>query len=169
MCFPTQTTGVVPEEPDFDLNEKDQPTRVQDIASIKRWEGLRLEAYMPTPNDVPTIGYGHTHTAKMGMVITEAEAERLLRVDLKWAREAVNNYVTVPLTQPQYDALVSFVFNVGATAFRKSTMLRKLNASDFVGAANEFPRWNKQKGKVLRGLTNRRLYEKAKFLSGTEQ
>lgn len=167
MCFPTTTKGTVPEEPDALLNDKGQPTRVHDIDSIKRWEGLRLEAYMPTPNDVPTIGYGHTHSAYMGMVITEREAEELLRLDLKWSREAVNEYVEVPLSQEQYDALVSFVFNVGGTAFRRSTMLRKLNASDYVGAANEFPRWNKQKGKVLRGLTNRRLYEKAKFLSGT--
>jgi lysozyme len=142
---------------------------VKDIDSIKRWEGLRLEAYMPTPNDVPTIGYGHTKTARMGMVITEVEAERLLRSDLQWSREAVNGYVEVPLSQEQYDALVSFVFNVGGSAFRRSTLLRKLNAYDYVGAADEFPRWNKQKGKVLRGLTNRRMYERAKFLSGTTQ
>jgi lysozyme len=103
------------------------------------------------------------------MVITEVEAERLLRSDLQWSREAVNGYVEVPLSQEQYDALVSFVFNVGGSAFRRSTLLRKLNAYDYVGAADEFPRWNKQKGKVLRGLTNRRMYERAKFLSGTTQ
>jgi lysozyme len=169
MCFPTPTKGVVPEEPDALLNDKDQPTVVKDIDSIKKWEGLRLEAYMPTPNDVPTIGYGHTKTARMGMVINEAKAERLLRSDLEWSREAVNGYVDVPLSQEQYDALVSFVFNVGGSAFRRSTLLRKLNAYDYVGAADEFPRWNKQKGKVLRGLTNRRMYERAKFLSGTTQ
>jgi len=141
--------------------------RVEDIDHIKKWEALRLKAYLPTPNDVPTIGYGHTKTAKMGMVITEKDAERLLREDLDWVEEALEELVEVPLSQPQYDALASFVFNIGRTGFAKSTLLRKLNASDYVGAAEEFPRWNKQKGKVLKGLTRRRADEREMFLRGT--
>ena len=146
-----------------------QPMRVEDINHIKKWEALRLKAYMPTPNDVPTIGYGHTKTAKMGMVITEEDAERLLREDLDWVEEALEELVEVPLSQPQYDALASFVFNIGRTNFAKSTLLRKLNASDYAGAAQEFPRWNKQKGKVLKGLTRRRADEREMFLRGTHE
>jgi len=143
------------------------PTKVGDIDFIKKHEGLRLTAYMPTKNDVWTIGYGHTKTAKRGMKITESDAESLLRGDLAWVRAALAQHVKVPLSQPQYDALASFIYNLGTPNFAKSTLLRKLNASDYVGAANELPRWNKQKGKVLRGLTKRRAEEKAMFLKGT--
>ncbi len=132
---------------------------------IKKWEALKLEAYLPTPNDVWTIGWGHTHTTKRGMKITKAEAQALFDRDIAWAERAVNTKVKVPLTQNQFDALVSFVFNVGETAFANSTMLRKLNAGDYQGAANEFPRWNKQKGQVLRGLVRRRAEEMEIFLS----
>lgn len=145
------------------------PTRMQtqNIDHIKRWEQLRLVAYMPTPNDVPTIGYGHTGTARMGMRITEAEAERLLRQDLDWVEDTIHDLVKVPLSQPQFDALASFIFNIGRSQFSTSTLLRVLNASDYVGAAKQLPRWNKQKGKVLRGLTRRRADEKMMFLKGT--
>jgi lysozyme len=138
--------------------------RIKNLSLIKKHEGLRLEAYLPTPNDVWTIGYGHTHTAKKGQKITEAQAEELLRRDIAWAEEAVNESVVVPLTQNQFDALVSFVFNVGVGAFSKSTLLRLLNAKDYEGAANQFLRWNKQKGKVLNGLTKRREEERRLFL-----
>ena len=139
------------------------PTGVRDVELIKEAEGLRLEAYLPTPNDVWTIGYGHTKTAKPGMKITHAGAEALLLHDLAWVETAIDTYVQVPLNQNQYDALASFIYNVGATAFRKSTLLRLLNAGDYDGAADQFPRWNKQKGKVLNGLTNRRQKEKTLF------
>lgn len=138
--------------------------RIENIDIIKESEGLRLEAYLPTPNDVWTIGYGHTKTAHASMTITEAQAEQLLRSDLDWAEAAVNSLVKVGLTQHQYDALVSFVFNIGETNFSTSTLLRKLNAGDYEGAANEFPRWNKQKGTVLQGLVNRRHKEMLYFL-----
>lgn len=141
-----------------------QPTRIKNLEIIKRHEGLRLRAYLPTPNDRWTIGYGHTSGVKNGMVITEARAEELLRQDVSWVEDAINSSVVVPLTQGQYDALGSFVFNVGATEFRNSTLLRKLNGGDYMGAANEFPRWNKQKGKVLGGLTKRRAEEREMFM-----
>ena len=138
---------------------------IKNVDMIKESEGLRLDAYMPTPNDVWTIGYGHTKTAKPGMKITVKGAEALLLHDLAWVEDVVNDFVEVPLTQNQYDALCSFVYNVGGSAFRKSTLLRKLNTGDYQGAADQLPRWNKQKGKVLRGLTRRRAEERTLFLS----
>lgn len=131
---------------------------------IKKWEGVKLTAYMPTPNDVWTIGYGHTKTARPGMTITLQQAEELLVQDLKWVEEALAKHVKVPLNQNQYDSLASFVYNLGETNFASSTLLRKLNAGDYLGAADQLPRWNKQKGKVLRGLTNRRAEERSLFL-----
>lgn len=131
---------------------------------IKESEGLRLTAYLPTPNDVWTIGYGHTKTAKPGMRITEAGAEELLKHDLAWVEAALKQYVKVPLTQNQYDALASFVYNLGATNFKKSTLLKMLNKGDYKGAADQLLRWDKQKGKVLRGLTIRRNHERDLFL-----
>jgi lysozyme len=166
----TQTPPVATQTPPG-RNEKDQPVQVERINDIKWWEALRTRAYRPTPHDVWTIGYGHTSTAHEGMVITEAEAERLLRQDLAWVREAIAKHVEVPLSQEQYDALASFIFNVGEGNFASSTLLRKLNAYDYVGAADEFPRWNKQRqdGRMvaLLGLTRRRAHERELFLEGT--
>lgn len=126
---------------------------------LKRHEGLRLEAYMPTPNDVPTIGYGHTKGVKMGMKITREQAEQFLIEDLAWVERAIAKYVQVPLNQNQYDALVSFIYNVGAGAFLRSTLLKKLNEGDYKEVPRQLMRWNKQKGKVLAGLTKRRKEE----------
>lgn len=138
--------------------------KIKNIDKIKEHEGLRLQAYLPTPNDVWTIGYGHTSTAKKGMVITEEQAEALLRKDIAWVEEAINTKVVVPLTQNQYDALASLIYNIGAGAFSKSTLLKMLNAGDYKGAADQFLRWDKQKGKTLRGLTRRRQEERELFL-----
>ena len=138
------------------------PKSVSDLSLIKEFEGLRLEAYL-CPAKVWTIGYGHTKTAKPGMRITEGGAEALLRHDLEWVESTINKNVKVPLTQNQYDALASFIYNVGAGAFRKSTLLRLLNQGDYDGAAGQFQRWNKAGGKVLRGLTRRRQAEAEKF------
>lgn len=138
--------------------------KIKNIGIIKKHEGLRLEAYMPTKNDVWTIGYGHTHTAKQGMVITEAQAEGLLRKDVAWVEGAINRLVVVPLTQNQFDALASLVFNIGEGGFATSTLLRLLNSKDYEGAANQFHRWNKQKGVALKGLTNRRKEEMELFV-----
>lgn len=125
---------------------------------VKEFEGLRLEAYK-CPADVWTIGYGHTRGVIPGDVITEKEAEIFLAEDLEDAESAVNEYVEVKLNQNQFDALVSFVYNLGAGNFKSSTLLRKLNAGDYLGAANEFKRWNKAGGKVLNGLVRRRAAE----------
>lgn len=134
----------------------------QGLELIKSFEGLELTAYL-CPADVWTIGYGHTKTVKAGMRITERGAEELLKQDLAWVETAIDTYVTVALTQPQYDALCSFIYNVGGGAFRKSTLLKKLNAGDYEGAQGQFKRWNKASGKVLKGLTRRRTAEQELF------
>ena len=131
---------------------------------IKEAEGLRLEAYL-CPAGVWTIGYGHTGPDVWpGLVITEKWAEQLLEEDLKRFEAYVSGYVRVDLTQDQFDALVSFTYNVGAEAFKNSTLLRKLNAGDYEGASKEFTRWNKSKGKVLPGLVKRREKERKLFV-----
>lgn len=100
-----------------------------------------------------------------GMTIKEETAERLLRTGLVSYESDVSKLVKVKLTQGQFDALVSFAYNLGARALSTSTLLQKLNAFDYAGAADEFPRWNKAGGKVLPGLTRRREAERALFLS----
>jgi lysozyme len=131
---------------------------------IKEFEGCRLEAYL-CPANIWTIGYGHTKTAEMGMVITEAEAEVLLRDDLKDAEAAVDQLVTATINDNQFSALVSFVFNVGAGAFEGSTLLSLLNTNaDAAIVANQLRRWNKAGDRELRGLTRRRQAERALFL-----
>lgn len=131
---------------------------------IKEFEGLRLEAYL-CPAGKWTIGYGHTGSDVWpGLVITKEWAEWLLEEDLKRFEANVSGYVTVDLTQDQFDALVSFTYNVGAEAFKNSTLLKKLNAEEYEEAADQFLRWNKSNGKVLAGLTNRRKKERALFL-----
>lgn len=136
---------------------------------IKESEGLRLKAYLPTPDDVWTIGWGHTKGVRPWMTITKEQAEQYLAEDLEWVEDVLRTQVKVPLNQNQYDALASFVFNLGGTNFANSTLLRKLNAGDYKGAADEFPKWNKQSqkdGKMvpLAGLTKRREEERNLFL-----
>ena len=135
------------------------------IALIKSFEGLRLEAY-PDPatgGDPWTIGYGHTGEVRPGMVITEAEAEQLLRQDIVQFEMCVNRLLQVTVTQGQFDALVSFAFNLGCANLRKSTLMRKLNAGDAEGAAAEFLVWNRAAGRVMAGLTRRREAERDLF------
>jgi lysozyme len=135
---------------------------------IKQFEGLKLNAYM-CPANVPTIGYGTTRIngkpVQLGTTITESRAVELLKTDLSIFEQAVNRNVSVPLTQNQFDALVSWTYNLGETNLRSSTLLRKLNARDYAGAADEFLRWNKSGGKELAGLTRRRAAERVLFLS----
>lgn len=135
---------------------------------IKKWEALELKAYLPTPNDVWTIGWGHTATAVPGMVITQSKAQQLFRQDVAWVERVVNTSVKVELTQEQFDAVCSLVFNIGGPNFRTSTLLRKLNAKNYEGAALEFHKWKYQKGKVLRGLVRRRAEEAEYFLNPSD-
>jgi lysozyme len=133
------------------------------IDLIKKYEGLRLKSYVCAAG-VLTIGWGSTGShVTPHMVISEAEAERLLIQDLARFESGVNRLVKRPITQNQFDALVSLAFNIGLGAFSNSTLLRRLNAGDFQGASEQFARWNRGGGKVLRGLTVRRAEETAMF------
>jgi len=129
---------------------------------IKSFEGLRLSAYKDVVG-VVTIGYGTTSGVKMGDTITKERAEQLLREDVERFEQQVLRLVRVPLSQGQHDALVSFVYNLGAGNLSNSTLLRLLNAGDYAGAAAQFDRWNKAGGKVLSGLVRRRAAERALF------
>lgn len=131
---------------------------------IKSFEGLRLNAYQDAVG-VWTIGYGHTRTAAPGQRITLGQATALLRDDVATFERAVTRAVRVPITENQFAALVSFAYNVGSGALNSSTLLRRLNAGDVSGAADEFLRWNRAGGRVLAGLTRRRVAERALFLS----
>ncbi len=139
--------------------------------AIAAHEGVRLTAYPdPATGGHPwTIGVGHTSAAGAprvykGLTITPAECDEILSRDLAKFEAAVEKAVKVPLNQNQFDALVSFTFNVGEGALRSSTLLRKLNARDYDGAAEQFLVWNKAAGKVMGGLTKRRQSERALFL-----
>lgn len=128
------------------------------LALIAAHEGLKLKAYL-CPAGVPTIGYGHTKGVRMGDTITPDQADEFLREDLADAEKAVNAQ-GLKINQNQYDALVSFTFNVGVGNFGKSTLLKKVKANaDDPAIRNEFARWNKGGGKVLPGLTRRRKEE----------
>lgn len=142
------------------------------IALIKRFEGCRLTAYPdPGTGGAPwTIGYGWTGKVdgkpiKPGMKIDDATAERLLRTGVVSFDQAVSKMLKVSVTQNQYDALVSLAYNIGTRALSSSTLMKKLNAGDVKGAADEFLRWNKSGGKAMPGLTNRRKAEREVFLS----
>lgn len=130
---------------------------------VKSFEGLKLRAYL-CPAKVWTIGYGSTgpHVTP-GKVITAAQADELLQDDLDRFEKAVTRLVTVPLTQNQYDALVSFAFNVGISALERSTLLKRVNAKLFDQARAEFAKWNRAGGRPLAGLTRRRAAEAALF------
>ena len=134
------------------------------LALTQQFEGLSLTAYRDIVG-VWTNGYGNTHSVVPGSTITLTQAISDLRSNISGSEKVVNQSVTVPLTQNQFDALVDFVFNLGAGAFQGSTLLRKLNTKDYTGAAGEFPKWNHAGGKVVDGLTRRRLAEQQLFNS----
>jgi lysozyme len=139
-------------------------TSQRGIDLIKSFEGLRLKAYRDAVG-ILTIGYGHTgRDVTEGLVITEAQAEELLRNDLMRFEDAVRKHAG-PATQNRFDAMVSLAFNVGVTAFANSTLARKHRAGDPVGAANEFQRWNRAGGRPLPGLTRRRQAERRLYLA----
>ena len=136
------------------------------ILGITRDEGSVRKVYLD-PVGIPTVCVGHTATvtrADVGKTFSEQRCRELLVSDTSAAQSAVRQAVKVPITQGQYDALVSFVFNVGASNFKSSTLLRKINAGQCRAAGPEFLRWNKARGKVLRGLTLRRQHESEDWL-----
>jgi lysozyme len=134
------------------------------LALIKEFEGFRSQAYL-CPANVWTIGYGHTRTAQPGMVVSEAEAERLLRDDVASFEEAVANVLRREPNENQFAAMVSLAFNIGAAAFIRSTVLREFNAGRDGPAASAFAMWNKAGGVVLSGLIRRRAAEAELFMA----
>jgi lysozyme len=132
------------------------------LGIIKAHEGLKLDAYI-CPAGVLTIGYGCTSKVVKGQRITEQEALQRLMDDLEPAEQCVERSVTAELSDNEFSALVSLVFNIGCRAFQGSTLLHKLNEGDRDGAALEFHRWNKGGGRVLNGLTTRRAAEAQLF------
>lgn len=133
--------------------------------AIVAHEGMRQSAYID-PVGIVTVCAGHTKTAKMGQTKTAAQCAELLRQDTKQAEAAIKRLVSVKLTQRQYDALTSFVFNVGEGNFASSTLLKRMNAGRCNAAADEFAKWNKAGGRILEGLVRRRAYEADEFRSG---
>ena len=135
---------------------------------VKRYEGFRSKPYK-CPANVWTIGYGSTFyingekVSQHDSEISETFASELLENVLNDFATKVDKVIKVSLNQNQFDALVSFTYNIGIGAFTKSTLLKKLNNVDFQGASNEFVRWNKANGKVLNGLTKRRIDEQKLF------
>ena len=133
----------------------------------EQFEGCKLNAYPdPGTGGAPwTIGYGHTGPdVHPGLTITQEQAEELLMQDTQKAAAAVNAKVTGDITQEEFDALVDFVFNVGAGNFAASTLLKKVNAGDFQGASHEFEKWDMAAGKHMAGLLRRRQAEELEFL-----
>ena len=137
---------------------------INGLNELKQFEGLRLEVYNDAAGK-PTIGYGHLIKPGESFppAITKATALRLLSLDVAFAENAVNDLVSVPLSQTQFDALVSFTYNVGAGAFERSTVLALLNDADYIGATDELSRWVYAGGNVVTGLVNRRQAEQALF------
>lgn len=131
---------------------------------IKRYEGFSAKPYL-CPAGVWTIGYGWTHgVTKDTPNITEAYAADLLIRGLERYENSVKRLITVPLTQGQFDALVSFAYNLGGGALQRSTLRARLNRGDYKGAAEEFMKWVKAGGRTLKGLVLRRASERAMFL-----
>jgi len=133
------------------------------IEFIKTFEELRLEAY-DDGGGVWTIGWGHTKGVYPGDECTEEEAVSMFEWDVAEVEDAINMYVDVDLDQGEYDALVSLAFNIGVPAFHGSTLLRLLNnGADRESVSKQFPRWNKDNGKVIKGLVRRREAERKMF------
>ena len=143
------------------------------IDLIKRFEGFEPKAYKDAVG-VWTIGYGTTKRAgvgidpKPGMEITQDDAERYLQLTVQKFAAQIEDMIDVPVSENQFGALVSLAYNIGPGAFAKSTVLKRLNASDYAGAADAILMWDKAGGKVLRGLVNRRKAERELFLTNDE-
>ena len=137
---------------------------LEGLSLIKKFEGCKLEAYYCS-GGVLTIGYGHTGKVKETDVITQDEADRLLKGDILKFEQYVSDNVMVKLNQSQFDALVAWTFNLGPGNLRESTMLKKLNNQEYESVPFEMRRWNKAGGKTLDGLIRRREAESLLFES----
>lgn len=136
---------------------------------IRAFEGFRADPYLDAVG-VPTIGYGSTYYPGGQRVrltdppISEPEARRLMQATLAEFEDGISAALQVDVTQSQFDALICWAFNIGVSAAQNSTLMKKLNSGDYFGAADQFLRWNKAGGVVLRGLSRRRAAERALFL-----
>ena len=135
------------------------------VAFIQTWEGTEQDAYLDVVQ-VPTICTGSTRGVHVGQHASLQECQERLRLDTEAVGRAMARCVTQNVTQGQYDALLSLGFNIGTGALCRSTLVRKLNAGDCLGAGQEFLRWDMAGGKHLRGLQNRRQAERTEFLKG---
>jgi len=144
-------------------------TNERGIALIKNFEKCSLKAYLPTPKDRWTIGWGCTFIdgkpVKQGMTITAEKAEALFKHEIETLEEKIDPLIKVPLTSNAFSAIIALSYNIGIGRFSKSTLLKKLNQSLLTEAADEFLKWNKQAGKVLNGLIRRRKQERELFLT----
>tara|TARA_Y100001963_G_scaffold34782_1_gene48507 strand:- start:2152 stop:2577 length:426 start_codon:yes stop_codon:yes gene_type:complete len=131
---------------------------------VKHFEGLVLKAYK-CPAGVWTIGYGHTKDVQPGDEWSEDHAEHMLEVEMEEYEQYINDLVEVELNQNQFDAMVSWVYNLGVGNLQSSTLLKVLNAGDYAGVPEQIMRWNKAGGKVLEGLTRRRQAEADLFVA----
>jgi lysozyme len=133
-------------------------------ALIQSFEGKRNVGYLPTPNDVPTAGYGHTGPdVDLGVEYSDDQIEQWFEQDIAWAERAVEQHVTVGLTDNQFAALVSICFNIGLENFINSTLLRDLNSGNYGDASDQFLVWDRQRGQTLPGLRRRREAERGLF------
>ena len=147
-----------------ELGENNMEISQEGISLIKKFEGCKYESYKCAAG-VWTIGYGSTKGVSEGMVITHERAEMLLMEDIADYEEAVNQLVELPLKQNEFDALVAWTFNLGATNLKNSTLLKVLNSThkDWNDVPAQIKRWNKAGGKVLQGLIRRREAEALLF------
>jgi lysozyme len=141
------------------------------LAFIRQWEGCKLEAYLDT-GGVWTIGVGHIKGVKPGQKISQLEADEMLRMDIE--DHDISRFITAPTKQREFDAMCSLAFNVGMGGYRKdgtiipgfqhSTVLKRHNLGNRIGAANAFRMWNKDNGRIVKGLVNRREAERKLYL-----
>jgi lysozyme len=131
---------------------------------VKKFEGCELHAYQDIVG-VWTIGYGHTAGVKSGQVITQAQADKMFADEITQFASKVASLIKVPVNQNQFDALVSFAYNLGVQALADSSLLKYVNAKNFTAAADEFPKWCHARGKLNQGLLTRRQIEEKLFLT----
>lgn len=154
---------------DPDWEPPTPPLSPETMSKIRAHEQFRAQAYKPTKNDVPTIGYGETKGVKLGDRTNLQKAETRLAERVREFADAVDKAVKVPINEEMRDALTSLTYNIGTGAFKESTLLKKLNEGDYRGAASQFMLWNKQAKKELPGLTKRRSDEYELFMDGVER
>lgn len=143
-------------------------SQVDESELIKKWEKCRLKAYLDG-GGVWTIGWGHTKFVRQGDTCTQEQADEWLQEDLFWALQALKLFQATPLAPKMRQALLSFIYNVGGAAFLKSTLAKYLSIQDYQNAANELLKWNKDNGRVIQGLKNRREDERRVFLEGLKE